>query len=392
MIYYIFLLLFLLLGLLNPVAGNKVDVFVGFFLFCFVATVAVFPEKAKRFREYSIFVLILCFLLSSFATSHNLRAKLRSDVALYTYNNDESAFLKTYKLMKSDIGYYDAYKVAFMGKFTGPVTPNDVWGWRLPTIFEIWRITPGNGIGIYIFYLLLASLALYGAYSVGNHYLGSRYALLPAYLLFPYLHFAARDEILLLTEWWGALFFMIGLSLFILRHYFFSIISLALAVLVRELYFLPLFFIFLYFTLRFNRKAWVFLIPIVAFFAFFLYHIISLTHYIDAWNLIFSTRSLGGGTLFIQQTLAFGSWEYKFFILRPFIIFLISVLGSCFYIYKINAEEGWVWLVSALVFPIIFLKFSVGPYHDYWGILYMPIVLILAPICLGNLQGREKQA
>lgn len=429
-LYYLFALSLMLFGILNPVAGSKIDSFAGFFVLGLVAVAAFKNSKiflfilslasvvfytvikgldftivyglvagsglsflAERFKaeKLRILVLIIVFLASSFATSSALRTKLTRDLPLYTYNNDEGAFLKTYKMMKGNVGYYDAYRVAFMGKFGGHAIPGDVWGWRMPTIFEIWKIIPGNGIGIYILYLALASGVIYASYLVGKRYLGSALALLPAYLIFPYLHFAARDEILLLTEWWSVGFFFLGLYFFVARKYFFSILFLALTVLIREVYIMPLGLMFLYFALRFKREAVVFLIPLISFLVLLFYHVLSLSSYIEAWHTLLGARIVSSGVFFVEQTLSFGSWEYLFFAARPFILFLILAAVGCWYIYGSGKkDDAWVWLLSFLSFPVAFLRFGAVPYNDYWGIMYMPIVLILASISLGNFLSKKE--
>lgn len=420
----------LLLGILNPIGGNKIDSFIGFFIVGLVSA-AVFQNRKvfllllalvsilsytkvkgfdltvvyglsvgiglsillEKFRaeKFRILIFVIVFLVSAFFTSSTLRAKLVRDLPLYTYNNDEGAFLKTYKIMKGNVSYYDAYRVAFMGKFANHTVPGDVWGWRMPTIFEIWKIIPGSGIGIYILYLTLASCVIYASYQVGKRYLGSNLALMPAYLVFPYLHFAARDEILLLTEWWSVLFFFLGLYLFVARKYFLAILFLALTVLIREVYIMPLGLMFAYFVLKLKREAVVFLIPLVAFLGLLFYHVLSLGSYIDSWHTLFAARIVSSGPLFVEQTLSFGSWEYLLFALRPFVLFLILALGGCLYMYRVGRkDEAFVWMLAFLPFPVAFMRFGAVPYNDYWGVMYMPTVLILASISLGNFQIKKK--
>jgi hypothetical protein len=430
-LYYLFAFLLLVLGILNPAGGSRIDSLIGFFVvglvsvsvfknrrvFLLLLALASFVSYAKvkgfdltivyglllgfglsfllekfKAEKFRVLVLVMAFLTSSVVTSSNLRATLTRDLPLYTYNNDEGAFLKTYKMMKGGVPYYDAYRVAFMGKFANHTVPGDVWGWRMPTIFEMWKIIPGSGIGIYILYLALSSGMIYASYLVGKRYLGSTLALLPAYLVFPYLHFAARDEIVLLTEWWSVAFFFLGLYLFVARKYFLAILFLALTVLIREIYIMPLGLMFLYFALKLKREAVVFLIPLVAFLVLLFYHVLSLGSYIDAWHSLFSARIVSSGIFFVEQTLSFGSWEYLLFGARPFVLFLVLALSGCWYMYRAGRkDEAWIWALAFLPFPVAFMKFGAVPYNDYWGIMYMPIVLILAPIALGNFQGRGKQ-
>lgn len=131
----------------------------------------------------------------------------------------------------------------------------------------------------------------------------------------------------------------------------------------------------------------------MAFFVLLFYHVLSLNSYIDAWHTLFATRIVSSGVFFVEQTLSFGSWEYLLFAARPFILFLVLAIGGCWYIYRSGRkDEAWIWTLAFLSFPVAFMRFGTVPYNDYWGIMYMPIVLILAPIFLENFQGRGKQA
>ena len=286
--YRLSLALLLILGLLNPASGNVIDTFIAFLVFSFVSytilksskvvlfglvivswlifakvrtfdSVIVYASfaglalgyvfKRLRLREkLAVWAIIVAFLLASAATGATLRQMLGRDLPFYNYNNDPGVILKTYQLMKHGMDYYEAFRQAQLGRFSQQIVPNDVWGWRLPTIFFIWRILPGShGLSIYILYLVLASTILYLAFKIGSKYLGFPLSILPSYLIFPYLHFAARDQMLLETEWWSAAFFIIGLYFLINKRWFWTTLLFSLTVMVRELYVLPIGLMLVYF-------------------------------------------------------------------------------------------------------------------------------------------------
>ncbi len=387
MIYYAFLFLILILGLLNPVYGNRVDAVLGYFLFGFVLFYVFLPERFHKLRKYAIWVVISIFLITSFSTSSSLRAMLGRDLPLYTYNNDPGVILKTYKLMEEDTGYYDAFAIAQKGRFGMQIVPQDIWGWRFPTLFEIWKILPGSsGLNIYFLYLVLACSFIYCSYLLCTRYLPEKLAIIPAYLVFPYLHFAARDQMLLETEWWSVIVFFIAVFFAIRRRLILAILFFSLTVAIREVYILPLGLMLIYSALKKRELIPLFMIPLLSFLVTFSFHAVFVSHYIDVWGTIFSPRIISKGYFFVQQTLAFASWEYLLFSFRPFWWFLVAALGGCWFVYKtFDKTEAWLLLLSFLPFPIAFLRFGTLPYNDYWGIIYMPIVLVLAPVALGNL-------
>ena len=355
----------------------------GFFITYFLNFIGLIKRSA-------IFVIIVTFLALSWASSAPVRGVLSSDLSKYAYNNDPGVFLKTYYLIEQNVNYYDALNSAQLGRFGQHIVNGDVWGWRLPTIFYIWKYLPSSsGLSIYALFLILASALLLVSYKIGRRYLGARLAILPSYLLFPYLHYAGRDQTFLQTEWWSVPIFVIAIYLFITRKHFYSIILLSLTVLIREVYIFPIGLIFIYLLITQKKNSRLFLIPIIAFLILLIFHISRVNYYIDAYGTLLSPRVVSNGLLFVQQTLAFASWEYLLFQFRPFIIFLVASLFGCFYIYKnINKNEGILWTLTFLPFPIAFLRFGTLPYNDYWGIIYMPTIIILAPLLLGLFKQR----
>src|SRR3989344_6314925 len=189
-LYYLFLVILLLLGLLKPASDSLIDLFIGFFIFSLVSYVvlqqkrliislvfiiawiifsviqgfdltiiygtlaglatAILLEKYKFLKTTIIFVLIFLYLISSWINSENLRIVLTQDLSKFAYNNDPGVFLKTYYLLGQNVNYYDALNSAQLGRFGQHILNGDVWGWRLPTIFYIWKYLPSSsGLSIY---------------------------------------------------------------------------------------------------------------------------------------------------------------------------------------------------------------------------------------------------
>lgn len=389
MFFKIAILILLLLGILNPVTNNKLDTTIAYLTFGFCILVVSGILK-KSLLKYVIWILILVFLIDSWFISKDLRKFLESAPA---YNNDPGVFLATYKSIESGQDYYDSFKSAMLGRFAQPIIPKDIWGWRMPTIFYIWEILPGNALSIYILYIILACSLLYISYEMTKRYLGEKFAFLSPYLLYPYLHYGARDQMFLVTEWWSMAIFIVALYFLVTRKLFFSTIFFSLTLMIREVYLLPIGLMLIFSIFKQRRLISVFLIPIISFAIFFLYHIYRVNYFIDAWGTLFTARTIDNGLFFIQQTLAFASWEYLLYQFRPFALLVLAAVIGCTYMFKIQKKQEAAFLLLAfLPFPIAFLKFGTTPFNDYWGLIYIPTVIILAPTVLLIFKKNQKLA
>lgn len=421
--------LLLILGLLNPVHGNLAAYILGFAVFGFtsgiilgfwsllslvcgliVAAVVlgaspmviggglggwVLARALVRLRLTAVAVLVLVavFWATSFVTNGDLLKFLSRDLPLYTYNNDAGVIYKTYLLLAQDFNYYDAYRTAQLGRFAQPLVPGDIWGWRLPTLFLIWDVLPGSGgIPIYLLFLLGAAGTLVVAYLLAKRYLGQKLGLLAPYLVFPYFSFGARDQMIMATEWWAVMPFIAGVFFLVSRRSFWAIIFLTLTVLIREVYVVPIGVLLLWALFKKREAVGIFVIPLLAFLLLYVFHVSWVSGYIDAWGTLMMPRVVDSGWFFIQQTLSFASWEYLLFRLRPFLWFLVmATLGTVWLFARVKKrEEAMILLLSFLPFIFFFWRFGTVPYNDYWGIIYVPQVIILAPLALLVAGGGEQ--
>lgn len=430
MFFKIIVSIFLLLGITNPINGNLFDIIISGFVFGLTTyyvlsfidklsrdhknsliisgvllitswvlisklkgfesvyiystllgyLIATLAQKFKTLEKSAIWILMIVFLLNSFVISYDLRTWLGLDIP---YNNDPGVFLATYKSIESGYDYYESFKSAMLGRFAEQIILKDIWGWRLPTIFYIWKILPGGAISIYFLYLLLAAITLYIAFRINRVFLPENFAILSPYLIFAYLHFGARDQMFLVTEWWSMAIFIFSLYFLITKRLFLTTIFFSLTLLIREVYLLPIFLMLIYAFCKQKKLIPVFLIPILAFILFFLYHTYRVNYYIDAWQTLFAARTVNNGVFFLQQTLAFASWEYKLNFYRPFALLSLAATVGCLYIFKFQKKQEAIFLLLAfLPFPIAFLKFGTIPFNDYWGIIYSPIAILLSPLVL----------
>jgi hypothetical protein len=373
------LVLLLVFGLyvkrsLLPVPYIFAGLLVGIILFYFVNLLA---NQFKK-RYFYVLPIILMFLISSFFNSSKLRNYLAADPAPKTYTHDMGLYLKTYYLMNNN-DYYKAHLMAFQNHAYFGVA-GDVWGWRMPTTFYLWRVIPGNnGVNIYYLFIILASLALITTYSMGLKVLskkgsdGTYLILIPVYLLYSYLHFPAYDWTLLQIEWWAALFAIFALWSFLNKYRSLSISFFSLAVIMREQLLIPIFLIALLGLVVDRKYWWKYFIPVGVFIAFLMLHSGQVASVLGSSlnSGSFSLR-LNGGLKLLHSTFAFGTWEYYFYQLRPFLVLFLLNIVSLLY------RRKWSDFVFLAFFslPLAYLVIGTSWENVVWGVLYVPVVLI----------------
>ena len=376
----------LILGIPNPANSN--DAVVQILLFVYVGLVVVGAGKLihKYFLQRLIIIpVLILFVISSQINSLGLRDFLAHQPISETYRTDMDDFLKTYYLMGEGLPYYISFKQAVEENAFKSKVSNNLWSWRLPTVFYIWKWLPGeSGVGIYYLFLFLSLGGLYLSYALIGELLSKKnqhFAILSAYLLFPYFHFALRDPTLLQTEWWGVFPLLGGIYFLVKNRLNGAIVLFILTVIIRELFMIPLIGIGVLLYIKKSREAWKMLLPMGIFFLMMFFHGQQVLRITGANGEFFAPRIHTLGSKIVLSTLAFGSWEYAWNQLRIFPIFyVISLVGIIF-------TKSWFskYLLVFFVFPVSFLILGSSVYNDYWGIFYMPFVIISTPLILNYL-------
>jgi len=153
---------------------------------------------------------------------------------------------------------------------------------------------------------------------------------------------------------------------------------LLIALLMRELFIIPVGLAGIWFWLKKDKTAVRILITIGGFGLFFVLHSLIVK------RLMFSTATFASprvhvlGKDIILSTLAFGAWEYFFFRIRIFLVFyVLAVFGLVRHLHR-----SYGFLLCFVLMPVSFLILGSSIYNDYWGIFYLPFVLISVPLIL----------
>lgn len=379
---FIIILFFLLFGFINP--ASNTDAFLAVILLIYAGCVAFRLIYIKK----TILLLLPFFIIFTLGTIFNtisVRKYITIEPIVETYRSDLDDFLRTYYLMEKGQSYYPSFDQAVReNAFKGYVAPN-VFAWRLPTLFYIWKYLPGNnGISIFYAFLVLAGVYFTVSYVIAVKLLSSKnnhLAILAPYLLYPYLHFGIRDQILLHTEWWATAIIFLGLYALLIQKKWMAIIFLSLGLFIRELYAIPLLFLGCLLFIKHNKLWYLPLLAILFLAIFMLFHSTQVKNYSATQPVsgsFFNLRLHGLSAEIIHATLAFGAGEYLWFQMRPLLLFsVIAVIGVIFHKKKFNQI-----LFPFLLFPISFLIIGSSVYNDYWSIFYIPFSLTAVPLAL----------
>ena len=336
-----------------------------------------------------LILVIFGFVVSAWNNTREVRRFLTHEPVTETYRTDLDDFLKTYYLMERGASYYQAFNQAVTeDAYKNGALPN-LWVWRLPTVFYLWQLVPGTwGLHIFGLFIALGIIGLGSAYKIGLVITGrSSYALLSSYFLYPYLHFAVRNAELMHTEWWAIVPVMIGLWAIMQKKQKTTLIFFCLALSIRELLLIPFLGIVILLYLGKFPKWRLYIIPIVTCIIVLFVHTIFIQRELQRTiTHLTQLRTHPIGFDIIRTSLAFGSWEYYFFDLRLFRFFWLPALAA---VYLLRRKTAILFL-PVLLFPLTFLLIGSSADNDYWGILYMPFVLILAPHFLTVISGKVR--
>lgn len=336
--------------------------------FCLVL-LAIWQKNVSKFLTVTVlFLLVLQILVSGQINGSTVRAELVASQG-DSVETDMRGFIKTYQLMKTGENFYDAFQKGMTAAMHVSFAV-DIGGWREPFVFYLWTLLPGNGVAIYYLFELLTAGTLVAAYFIARKFLPARFALLSPFILFPYFHYPLSDLTLLQVEWWGMFFLVLGLGFYFYQRMFAAGIFFALALLTRELYLIPIAGLIL---LKPKAKL---IAPLVVPLAF--YFLIHLPNIFARGAVI--SRGFGArkDLAAINFPLAFSSWNYLLGIYRPFLILTIVSMMRGWRNFVILAS----WIPFFLITVFMATNGVIDQWHDYWGIYFMPLLLVSAPILI----------
>jgi len=324
-----------------------------------IARLVIEKKKFEKFVVWAIFILICVnFVWISMDLNPGAIQKSTEEPLEGAYNNYNSLNIKTFYLMKSKLGFYRAYSKAFSSKA-------DSFG-----------KTPGSLLGCLI--------TLYFAFDIARRYVEPTLSLVAPVLMVPLFVYGASAFWFTFPEFWGLFFLMMGVWGIHKNNKIIAVIGFSIAPLIRSIFIvswvgalIPAFF-------RKDKKESLYmLIPGLVFILGFALHY----------------RAIAGisGVLipspgqWLQGTIYHFLATYKFsaaLLSRPgpiLHLLLILFIASIFILGR-NYQARI--LIGCAIMPIILsLKLGTTSFRGYWGIIYLPFLLLavsLLPYCLSE--------
>ncbi len=335
--------------------------------------------------NFIVIVLVVFYLVFFFFYSLKAHFELSqfTEPVDKTYKSDELSFLKTFYLMEKGFNYYQAFYTSRLNMVEQDKLGQDLFTWRMPTIFYFWSLMANNGEQIFLLFTYLCLLFILFTFIFISRIFNGKTAAASIGFLIPYLNDTFRYKTaFLFTEWWGFFFFFFGLVLLEYKRKIRAVIFLSLAALTRELFFIPLFFL-LVFNIFLKKDFKIFLSAVL----------ISVFGYIV--HFYFVSQMFSGEQNFsllnrwhfyeldnLRTQISFSMRDYVYSGLKTHYLFvffgLISLIANAVIFKKTVVIYILVTVASLLlILPMISIK-----ENDYWGITYMPLILISIPLLL----------
>lgn len=384
-----FVLAFLLIGVPKAVRPeilviNLLDIFVVLFV-----TWRSLRGDVKSLTFLALACLILSYLASAYFVIKEFCPCDLSEPKSEAYRSDESDYLKTFYLMERGGGFYVAHRQALILDQRFLDFKGDVASWRFPTIFYFWKVVANSGTSIRFSFLVLSSICLVSVYFLMKRFMGV-IGLLSVYLLIPYFLGSFTDKSFLFIEWWALMFLIFGLTLLVYNKRLLAYLAFVFCAMTRETFLVSVASIVFWDTLVRKRFLLTFL-TIGVFALFFLFHLENLGNF-SVWAPMSRLHTLNKGL--ILNVFAFSGRMYEFAFLRQSLILtLLAVVGIIynFIIYLKRKDVSTSPLLLLAFVPMVIFASFFGTivheagrefYSDYWGISFVPVAIIFAPLFL----------
>ncbi len=335
-----------------------------------------------------ILILICVYLLAYILTpvfQNYFQIKNLAEPVNKSYSSDEVSFLKTYYLMKKGLGYYPAFQSARANLSTEDDLSSDTSRWRMPTIFWIWNLFAPGGNQILTLFIFLSFLGITSIYLLIKIEHGVIFGILSVLGFLPYLYDSfSYGSAFLFMEWWGLWLLVLGLTAYFYQRNILAIFFLSLALLTRELLLIPVIFLAIY-SFHKNQRWQIFMICIAIFFIGYLFHWMNINAIVDHKNQTnFLDRIHQFNLINLQTMSSFSMRRYVVEGLKTH--YLVLVLGTLSVIlnsFIIKSKVGQFILLLIITSLVIYPMISFRD-NDYWGILFIPFIIIYLPLVLNK--------
>ena len=310
------------------------------------------------------------------------------------YVMDDAIYRRVFYLMHRGEPYHTAFRDAWTGLAQKPALPNTVTGYRLPTLFWLWRLAPPDAFWIVYIFLALCTVGVVSGGLIAGQLAGARFAPLAAVALAAYAMAVGLDVYVTYVDLPAMSIALAGVALFVhsclhddRRTLWAAAVALAAAALTREIL---AYLIAIAALSAFAQRPGARLRATVPWLsALALFAVGYAAHAVAVWPYVsFGSGQLSylkGGASFVIDGLTrfgfiFNGWGAS---LAAF--FAFGVLGA-YASHRAAGRQFAAFAVAALVLPqLVMLRLGnpgielSGRQVNYWGMLVVPLALALWP-------------
>lgn len=333
----------------------------------------------------TVLLLILAYLFAAALTPFFIKyfqIDSLSEPGFKAYRSDEASFVKTLYLMNRGEDYYRAFKEARENLVGGVRINNEVLTYRLPTIFYIWNFFDGleSTNIILTLFIFLSICFIVCSYFILRKISNNWLAIAGSFMTLPYLYDTFNyKSAFLFIEWWGLFFFIFGLTSLFYKKTTAAIFLFSLALCTRELFIIPVLILFLYSLLK-KKDVKVFLLPIIIFGVFYIFHYFRMSSALGIPDTGFLSRIHQFSKVnflhmisFSMRTYAIGGFKSHYLLI---FLGIASVIGN---LLLHRTQYLWYLALIILSFIVVLPMISIAE-DDYWGIMFVPFILICVPL------------
>jgi len=311
------------------------------------------------------------------------------------YHYDDEVYRRVYYLMHQGKPYYAAFREAWFGQEVRPPAISVPMGYRLPTIFWLWRLLPAYSFSIVYLYLAMCSMGLVSAALISGQIAGARYAPLAAAAMAAYVMSIGYTSLVTFVDLPAMSIALVGIALFAratVKHsrgaLWGAAAAVALAALTREILVYVAVLAALSSLLEPAGKRLKAALPWLAALGVFAVgysaHVVAVLPLLEP-----STGQMSythGGIDFVLSGVTYYAYAFNGFGYASGALFLAGVVGA----YAAHRSTGWPFAgfaTAALVLPMVAMLrignpaiVAGGGHVNYWGMLVVPLALALWPV------------
>jgi hypothetical protein len=310
-----------------------------------------------------------------------------------TYRFDDEVYRRTYYLMHQGQSYYPAFRDAWTQQTALQPAPSTPMGFRLPTLFWMWRLLPAEAFSLVYLFLGLGTLGVASAAWITGQLAGTRFAPLAAATTAAYVMSVGMTAVVTYVDLPAACIALAGLAFFVhgtltgrRSSLWTAVAIMTFAALTREI----LAYLIVLGALsslleprgRRLRAATPWLAGLGVFGLGYAAHTWATWGYLSSSSPVSYWR---GSFAFALNALTNLSETLNGHGPVLLTFFLVGVIGA----YAIHRRVGWplsAFALAALLLPAVgMLRFGnasitpQGAILNYWGLLFVPIALALWP-------------